>query len=91
MTMSFFEVLFIIVVSFWLLGYVSKHILPWLAKKYTERLMQRFGYSQPRPEKERPEGTITVTSDPQQKRKGSFSNMGEDINFEEVKIEKSKE
>lgn len=89
--MSFFEVLFIIVVSFWLLGYVSKLILPWLAKKYTERLMKRFGYSQPKSEPDKPEGTITVSSDPVQKRKGNFSNLGEDINFEEVRSDNRKE
>lgn len=86
-SLGFFEVLLIVVASFYLLGWLSRLFLPFLARAYMKRVSKQFGFPVPdqkggKPEKE---GKITIKKESDGSRNGNLDNVGEYTDYEEVK------
>jgi len=86
-SLGFFEILFIIVLSFYLLGWISRLVLPYLAKTYMKRMSKRFGFEMPGREspKPSPKGTITINQPEETQRTGNLDNVGEYTDYEDIK------
>lgn len=86
-SLGFFEVVLIVVLSFYLLGWISRLLVPVLAKAYMRRLSKRFGFQMPEqdpPKSARP-GKVTLNQGEHQVRKGNLDNVGEYADYEEIK------
>ena len=86
---KFFSVLIVVIISFYLLKWVLRLILPFLLKKLIQKVGERnfgqeFDFSQQQTQKEKSEGEVFVTN-----KEGKSSQKGKDkgeyIDFEEIK------
>lgn len=86
-SLGFFEILFIIVLSFYLMGWLGRLVLPYLAKAYMKRMSARFGFEMP--EQKQPKttkaGKITINQPDETSRSGNLDNVGEYTDYEDVK------
>ena len=86
---KFFSVLIVIIISFYLLKWVLRLILPFLLKKLIQKagehtFGQGFGFSNQQHVDEPNEGEVTVTKQ-QQKSSQKNKETGDYIDFEEIK------
>jgi len=86
-SLGFFEVLLIVVASFYLLGWLSRFILPFLARAYMRPISKKFGFPIPdqKTTKTEKEGKITIKSEKDGPRNGNLDHIGEYTDYEEVK------
>lgn len=86
-SLGFFEILLIILFSFYLFGWLSRLLLPFLARAYMKRLSKRFGFQMPDEEPPRQEtpGKITVKPTQPAEKKGNLDHVGEYADYEEIK------
>ena len=78
------EVLLIIILSFFALGYILRLLAPYILRWYGKRMMKRFGFT----EEKRKEGEVTInktTSTSSKKKKTVAKDVGDYVDFEEVK------
>ena len=81
------EVLLIIILSFFALGYLLRLLSPYILKWYVRRMQKRFGFTE-QGQQRRQEGEVTInkTSTANNKKKKTVAkDVGDYIDFEEVK------
>lgn len=82
------EVLLIIILLFFALGYVLRLLAPFILKWYVKRMQKRFGYAEPKQRYNHKEGEVTInkaTSANNKKKKTMAKDVGDYVDFEEVK------
>ncbi len=88
-SLGFFEILLIIILSFYLLGLLSRILLPILTKAYLTRMSKRFGFQMPEQEQPNPgkPGKVSIKKEPSQEsiRSGNLDNVGEYTEYEEIR------
>ncbi|MDR0659531.1 MAG: DUF4834 family protein [Prevotellaceae bacterium] len=82
------EVLLIIILSFFALGYLLRLFAPFILKWYGKRMMKRFGFTDQGQQNNKREGEVTInktTSTGGKKKKTVAKDVGDYVDFEEVK------
>lgn len=79
--MGFFKFLIITIIILYIVRIVLRMLFPVLLKKAFSGAQQRAEQQRAR----KPEGTVSVDYVPQPERKGNADNLGEFVDFEEVK------
>ncbi len=81
------EVLLIVILSFFLLGYVLRWLAPYILKWYVRRMQKRFGFTEQGQQNTTKEGEVSInkaTSANNKKKKNVAKDVGDYIDFEEV-------
>jgi len=86
-SLGFFEVLLIVVASFYLLGWLGRLLLPFMVRAYMKRVSKQFGFPMPdqKSAKAEKEGKITIKNGQDGSRSGNLDKVGEYTDYEEVK------
>ena len=80
------EVLLIIILSFFALGYLLRLLAPFILKWYVRRMQKRFGFTEQSQHKEEGEVSINLNSSTRNKKKKTVAkDIGDYVDFEEVK------
>lgn len=80
------EALLIIICSFFALGYVLRLLAPFILKWYVKRMQKRFGFAEQKQQnKEEGEVSISSAASAGKKKKTVAKDVGDYVDFEEVK------
>ena len=82
------EVLLIIILSFFVLGYILRLLAPYILRWYGKRMMKRFGFTEPKKQRGKKEGEVIINdaaSASNAKKKTVAKDVGDYVDFEEVK------
>jgi len=79
--MGFIKTIFIIVIAFYLIGFIGKYLFPFLIKRQVKKMQNRHNSYYQQEEKQEGEVTVDTTRN---KKNILDSNQAEDVDFEEV-------
>ncbi len=82
------EVLLIIILSFFVLGYILRLLAPYILKWYVKRMQKRFGFTGQGQQNNKREGEVSINKDTSvnnKKKKTVAKDVGDYVDFEEVK------
>ena len=80
------EVLLIIILSFFVLGYLLRLLSPFILKWYVKRMQKRFGFTDQGQQYNKKEGEVSINkaTSANKKKKTVAKDVGDYIDFEEV-------
>jgi hypothetical protein len=83
---KFFNILFIIIISYYVLKLIGRYLFPWIIKRQLNKMQQHFGNQQQQPQEpyKQKEGKVTVHYQ-QKDASGNKDRKGEYVDYEEVK------
>jgi hypothetical protein len=83
--MGLIRFIFIIIFIFWALRLLLSLVFPLVLKSIFGKMQQSAGNQGQRQQRNKPEGSITIDYMPPQEKKGNSDNLGDFVDYEEVK------